>query len=115
LLDSLRNFAQTLIGAVQTRLELFSNELEEQGARLARIALLWALAAFCFALAIVLGSVLIVVMFWDTNRVMVLALLTGAFTAGGLVALLIGRSALASRPKALAGTIAELARDRAAL
>ena len=115
MLDSLRSLAHTLLGAVQTRLELFSNELEEQGALLARIALLWILAAFCFALAIVLGSMLLVVIFWDTNRVAVLACLTALFAAGGIAAALAGRSASNTRPRALSGTIAELGRDREAL
>ena len=81
MLDSLRALAQTLVGALRTRLLLFANELEEQGARIVQMAALWALAGFCLALAVVLGSVLLVVAFWDSHRVEVLAFLTGLFAA----------------------------------
>jgi uncharacterized membrane protein YqjE len=115
LLDSLRKLAHTLIGLIETRLALFANELEDHGARLARIALLWALAAYCLALAIILGSVLLAVIFWDTHRIPVLAAITAVFGIAGIAAALAGRSIAASRPRALSATLAELARDRQAL
>jgi uncharacterized membrane protein YqjE len=115
MLDSLRGFAQTLVGALRTRLLLFANELEEQGARIAQMAALWALAGFCLALAVVLGAVLLVVLFWDTHRVEVLAFLTGLFAAGGIGAALVARALARARPKAFASTLAELAVDHDAL
>lgn len=115
MLDSLRGLAQTLVGALRTRLLLFANELEEQGARIAQMAALWALAGFCLALAIVLGAVLLVVVFWDTHRVEVLAFLTGLFAAGGIGAALGARALARARPKAFASTLAELASDQEAL
>jgi len=115
MLDSLRGLAQTLVGAFRTRLLLFANELEEQGARVAQMAALWALAGFCLALAIVLGSVLLVVIFWETHRVEVLAFLTGVFVAGGIGAALGARALARARPKAFSSTLAELAADHEAL
>jgi uncharacterized membrane protein YqjE len=115
LLESLRRLAHTLIGAVETRLELFANELEDHAARFARIALLWALAAYCLALAVVVGSVLLAVIFWDTHRVPVLAAITAVFGIAGIAAALAGRSIALSRPRALSATLNELARDRQAL
>ena len=115
LLASLSNLAHTLVGAVQTRLQLLAADVEEQGVRLAHMALLWLLAGFCLALAVMLLAVLLVVLFWDTNRVAVLALLAGLFAAGGIAATL-GALALArARPKAFSGTLAELEVDREAL
>lgn len=115
MLDTLRGLAQTLVGAVRTRLLLFANELEEQGVRIAQMAALWALAGFCLALAVVLGSVLLVVLFWDTHRVEVLAFLTGVFAAGGIGAALVARALARARPKAFASTLAELAADEDSL
>jgi uncharacterized membrane protein YqjE len=115
LLESLRNFTHTLLGAVQTRVELFADELEEQGARVARIAALWALAGLSLSMAVVLGSILLVVLFWDTHKVLVLALLTALFALVGIGAAFAGRGLAASRPRTLSQTIAELERDRAAL
>ena len=115
MLEALRGLAQTLIGALQTRLELLADEVEEQGLRIAQIVALWALAGFCLALAIVLGAVLFVVLFWETHRFIMLALLCGFFFAGGLAALVAARAAARARPPALADTLAELAADRSAL
>lgn len=115
LLASLSNLAHTLVGAVQTRLQLLAADLEEQGVRIAQMALLWALAGFCLALAVVLFAILLVVLFWDSHRIAVLAVLGGLFAAGGIAAT-IGALALArARPKAFAGTLAELEVDREAL
>jgi uncharacterized membrane protein YqjE len=110
-LDSLRSLAQTLIGAVRTRLELLATEVEEQGGRLAHMAMLLAAAGFCIALAIVLGAVLLVVLFWDSNRVTVLAILASVFGAGGIALLLAARSSARTRPRTLASTLAELSHD----
>jgi uncharacterized membrane protein YqjE len=51
LLDSLRNLAGTFLAIVQTRIEIFASEIDEERARLARIAVLAAVAALCIALA----------------------------------------------------------------
>lgn len=115
MLDSLRSLAQTLVGAVRTRLELLAAEVEEQGARLAHMAMLLAAAGFCLALAVVLGAVLLVVLFWDTNRVAVLAILAGVFGAGGVGLLLAARASARTRPQTLAGTLSELSHDLEAL
>src|SRR3954471_19528670 len=89
--------------------------MEEQGARLAQVAMYFALAGLCLALAVVLGAILLVVLFWDSNRVAVLAILAGAFGAGGIGLVFAGRSAANSRPRTLVATLAELAQDVEAL
>jgi len=114
-LEALRGLAQNALGALQTRLQLLSDEIEEQGLRIAQIAALFALAGFCLALAIVLGAVLLVVLFWDSHRFVVLGLLCGLFAGGGFAALIGARALAGSRPRALSGTLAELAADRSAL
>ena len=87
LLDSLRNLARTFIAIVQTRIEIFASEIDEERARLARIAVLAAVAALCIALAVVLLVFFLVVLFWDTNRLLAIGVLAGAFAAGGIAAL----------------------------
>ena len=87
LLDSLRNFARTFIGVLQTRLEIFASELDEQRDALARIAVLAAVASFCLALAVMLAVLLVVVIFWDTNRLLAIGIVTAVFSTAGLIAL----------------------------
>jgi uncharacterized membrane protein YqjE len=115
LLDSLRDLARTFLALLQNRLEIFASEIDEQRALLARIALLAAVAAFCLGLAVILGVLFVVVLFWDTNRLLAIGSLAGALGAGGVVALLMLRAAVRQRPRLLAATLAELRKDRAKL
>jgi uncharacterized membrane protein YqjE len=112
LLDSLRRLAATLVATLQTRLEIVATEVEEEKARLARIAVLAALAGFCLALAVNLAVLFLVVLFWDTNRLLAIGVLAGVFAAAGLALGLALRSAVAQRPRLLSATIAELRKDR---
>lgn len=115
LLDSLRTLARTFIGILQTRLEIFASELDEQRDLLARIAVLAAVAAFCLALAVILLVLFVVVLFWDTHRLLAIGAAASVFSAGGIVALLLLRAAVKKRPKLLAATLAELRKDHAKL
>ena len=115
LLEPLRAAARTMVELVQTRLSMFANEVEEQGARLANVAILSAIAGFCGGVAAVLASLFLVVLFWDSHRLLVLGLLTALFAAGALAAVVAARTLLSSRPRVFADTLAELERDRDAL
>ena len=115
LLESLRNLARTFLAIVQTRIEIFASEIDEERARLARIAVLAAIAALCIALAVVLAVFFLVVLFWDTDRLLAIGVLAGAFAVGGIVACLGLRAAISQRPKFLSATLAELRKDRTKL
>lgn len=115
LLESLRNLAKTFLAILQTRLEIFASEIDEQRALLARIAVLAAVAAFCLGLAVILFVLFVVVLFWDANRLLAIGVLGGVFGAGGLAALLMLQAAVRRRPKLLSATLAELRKDRSKL
>jgi uncharacterized membrane protein YqjE len=111
LLDSLRSLAQTFVALLQTRLEIVASEIDEGRTRLARIAVLAALAAFCLGLAVVLLVFFLVVLFWDSNRLLAIGVLTGVFTAGAIAAGLVLRLEIVRRPKFLSATLEELRKD----
>jgi uncharacterized membrane protein YqjE len=115
LLESLRNLARTFLAIVQTRIEIFASEIDEERTRLARIAVLAALAALCIALAVILLVFFLVVLFWDTNRLLAIGVLAGVFAIGGIAACLGLRAAISQRPKFLSATLAELRKDRTKL
>lgn len=115
LIESLRAAAHTLVEAVQTRLSLFANELEEQGARLTRIAVLFAIGAFCAGVTVILAAMFLVVLFWDSHPLAVLGLLTAGFATGAAAAIVGARSLLSERPRVFAHSLAELERDRQGL
>ena len=112
LLESLSGAARSIVEAVQLRLSLFGNELEEQGARFARVAILWAVGGFCAGVAVILASMFLVVLFWDSHRLTVLGLLTGAFALAAVGAIVGAKTLLSDRPRPFADTLAELERDR---
>lgn len=107
----LRGLARTLLGFAETRARLAANEFEEQVLRLLELAI-WQLAALLFAgLALVLGSVLVLLLS-DANRVLAAALLAVLFSGAGAACALGVRKRRRQRPRFLSATLEELARDR---
>jgi len=115
LLGSLRDLAKTFVALVQTRIEIFANDIDEERARLARVVVLAVVAAFCLGLAVVLLVLFVVVVFWDTNRLLAIGVIAGVFALGALAALVALRSAVRERPKFLSATLAELHKDEKGL
>jgi uncharacterized membrane protein YqjE len=112
LLASLKGLLGTGVSAVETRLGLAAADLERERIR-ATVLLLWA-TAFLFAvfLGIVLLAILLVVIFWDSHRVLLLALLSGFFLVAAVAIGLGLRAWLRSAPRPFRATLAELAKDR---
>ena len=63
------------------------------------------------ALAAVLAVFFIIILLWDEHRLLATGVLFAMFTAGAAVFGLLARSALAARPRLLAGTLDELRKD----
>jgi uncharacterized membrane protein YqjE len=115
LFASLQNLTGTLLSIVQTRLELMRVEIEEGRQRLIELLGIAFLALFCLSLGVVLLTILIVVIFWDTHRVLTLALLTGSFLLIGGILWLKTLSALNRMPRMFEASLAEILRDRQGL
>jgi uncharacterized membrane protein YqjE len=111
-LDSLRKLGSNVLAAVQTRLELVATDIEEERAWIGRITALVALAAFCVALAVNLAVLFLVVLFWDSNRLLAIGVLAGLFGGLALALALAARSAAGRRPRLFSATLAELRKDR---
>lgn len=110
--STVRSTVRTLLSFAETRARLAANEFEEQLLRLLEVAA-WAVAAvFFFAIAVLLVCLFIVLVFWDSNRILAAGLIAGLFVAGGGASVLMVRSCLAARPKFLAATLAEFEKDR---
>lgn len=115
MLGPVREIARTLLSYVLTRTRLATAELEEQALRLIEI-LIWLLAALFFlGIAIVFVALLLVLLFWDSNRLLAAGLLAALLVSVGAGAALIARRLLRERPPLLAATLAELERDRNSL
>lgn len=77
-----KSILRTLVNLGQSRLELFFVELQEERIRLLEALLLVMVGGVCATLALACFSFTLVVIFWDTHRVLVLILLTLGYAAG---------------------------------
>lgn len=112
---SLRGLLATLVALGHDRLALASIELEEERDRLLA-TLAWGAAAVvlaCFALAF--AAVFVMVLFWDTHRLLALGSVTLMLGAAAGLAWWRIRCLWAGRAGLLPATLAELEADRRAL
>jgi uncharacterized membrane protein YqjE len=101
-----------VLGLVHTRLSLAAVELDEVRERARERLIIVLVAAVCFAFALLGASALVVVAFWDTNRIAALCILILVYVAVGLLALWrLAARGRTERPP-FAETIAQFERDR---
>jgi uncharacterized membrane protein YqjE len=112
LMESVKRLVGTLSALVSTRLELLSNELQEERLHLTQMFLFAVLALFCFGLAVLLLTLFIVVLFWDDHRLAALGGLSALFFALGTLAAMLLRSKARTKTKLFSASLAELAKDR---
>lgn len=115
ILDSARRVLVSLIEIGQTRLQLASTEVEEERLRIAELLLYATVSLFFLGVGLVLASMWVVLLYWDTHRELVLAGLSGLFLLVGVGLAVTWRHKARHKPKLLATTVAELQRDRDAL
>lgn len=111
LLDSVTQLVATAITAAHTRLQLLAVELEEETLRYFSYLLLSLAAMACIGIAVLLAIFLVIVLYWDTQRIPVLIGLIIFFTAcSGLIVFGMRRS-YQKKSRLLAYTLAEMAKD----
>lgn len=112
LFQSLQNFVATVVAVAHTRLQLFTTELQEEVQRAAQL-LVWAFVAlFAAMMALFLGALTVIFVFWDTHRLLAALVMTGVLLAVAAAAALVLRAKIKSKPPMLDDTLAELAKDR---
>ena len=110
LFPALRGIPATLLGIVQTRLELLANEFETQKLTVLRTLLLAQAMMFTAAVGLVLLVALLALLMWD-QRVIVVAICTAVFLlAAAWFYRAMMRIVNAPEP-AFAATLAELRED----
>ena len=78
---------EALLGLLHTRVSLVAVEFHEVRQRALERLIIVLVAAVCFAFALLGASVLIIVAFWDTNRVAALGVLVLIYIVVGVLAL----------------------------
>lgn len=109
---SVRRMLSTATSIVSTRLELLANELHEERLRLTQMLFFALSALFCFGMAALLLTLLIVVLFWDEHRLVVLGVMSAVFIASGALMVALLRSKAESGSRLFSASLAELAKDR---
>ena len=113
--SSAKRLASRLLGMVETRVELFSLELQEEKLRLIQI-LIWASAAvFLMSTALILLTGLVLLMCWQDpfNRLIALAVMCLLYFAGAIGAALALTRQLKREAMPFAETLGQLKKDRA--
>lgn len=115
LFASLRQLLATGVETLRVRLELLSTEIEEEKLRLFD-AVLWAgLALLLLGMGLLFLCGLIVVLLWDSHRLLVLGGLTVVFLGCGFWVLQVARQRLRAPGGLFNTSVTELARDRTGL
>ncbi len=115
LLSSARAVLAGLLEIGQTRLQLAGTEIEEERLRVAQLLLFATAALFFLGLGLVLFALLLVLLFWDSHRVLVLGAETILILAIGAALAGVWRHKSRTKPRFLGATLTQLQRDRESL
>ncbi len=110
--DSLRALAATVMELVAARVELAVLELREEGERRKESIALAGAAAVCLALAILMATLFVVALFWDTHRLAAIAGMAILYLAIAAAAYARMRRKMALAPPPFEATLREFAADR---
>ncbi|HET7608322.1 MAG TPA: phage holin family protein [Gammaproteobacteria bacterium] len=115
LFASLAKLLATAIGIAQTRLELLTTELQEEVHRVAEIMVYAVIALLAAGVGLFLLALVVIFAFWDTHRIIASIAVTSTVFLIAVVAALVLKAKIRTKPAMLNATIAELKKDRASL
>ena len=112
LLASLQQLLSSLLGILQTRVEIIATEYEEERIRLRELVVFGVLTLFFFSIGLTLVTIFIIAFYWDTHRLEVLGFVSVLYLVLSAVTGICLYRRLKSRPRIFATTVSELAKDR---
>lgn len=115
LLGSLKSITALAVAIAHNRLDLLSTDLEVAREQLVSVLITVLVALFCLCFGALLLALFVVVLFWDTHRLIALGAVTGLFILAGGFCLLRVLRALRAMPATFEASLAELAKDYKAL
>lgn len=113
--EALRTMGATLGEMAHVRGALFALELREEVLRRKHMLVLATFGVTALHMALLLITVLVAAIFWDTHRIAAIVAMAALYLACGIAALLRLRANAAASPDPFADTLRELRRDLAAL
>jgi uncharacterized membrane protein YqjE len=112
LAGGLRGLLATGLAVVQTRLELFAVEVQEERHRISAYLFNVVLAAIFIGFGLTLLVVFITVALWDSHRLLALGIGTAVLLAAGLFAAATAARLSSEGSRLFAASLADLAKDR---
>lgn len=112
LMGSITNLVRNVVEIAETRLALFALDMQETGINLLSLVILCGVILTCFGLSLILATLLIVVIFWDSHRLLAVGGAAGFFALSGLGLWLMVLARFRTMPRFFAATRGELAKDR---
>lgn len=112
---SARRILAILVSMARTRLSLLAVEVMQEKSRIWLLLVLTVLALFFASMALVSLSLLVVVAFWEENRLLAIGGVLLFYVAATIVTLLVLRHKAKLGSNLFAGTLSELSKDSAAL
>jgi uncharacterized membrane protein YqjE len=91
---------------------LLRTELQEEVHHTAKLALWAFIAAFAGLMALFLGALAVIFVFWDSHRVLASVLMVALFALIAIGAAMTVQHKLKTKPPMLDATLAEIAKDR---
>ncbi len=115
MLKSLRSSLALLIDTSATRIELAATELEEERLRLVGLLISTLATMLLLGLTVMLLATFVIVLLWDTHRLLGIGGLAVASAVGTLLSARRWYERLVNRPPFMGATVAELQRDAQSL
>lgn len=112
---SIGGTAHTLLELLSTRVELFGVEAREEARHVQGMLLRTVIAALLAGSAAVMAGVFVILVFWDTHRLLAAGGVTLVYAVAAFVLVRGIQSTLQARPAAFAATVGEFDADLAAL
>ena len=111
LLGSLKSLSSLMVAIAHNRLNLLSTDLEIARERTVSVLMMVLVALFCLCFGALLLALFVVVIFWDTHRLIALGSVTGLFLLVGSIYLWRVLRALKRMPATFEASLTELAKD----
>lgn len=112
LLASLQRLLATFLEILQTRVEIVATEYEEERERIRELVILSFLSLFFASLGLLLLTLFVVVLYWETHRLYALGGFAVLYLVLGIAASAVLRQRLRNRSRLFSTTLAEISRDR---
>ena len=112
LFASLRRLGSTFAAVLHSRVELLALEFERERVRVTRLLLLGIAAYFFLSLGAFTATAFIIVLFWESQRLIAIGFLTFVYLAIGFGIILYAKREAGRAARPFSSTLAELRKDR---